>query len=88
MRRGELSFWYDNWNSDLNYSKFVDGHDGDILSDFWHDDHWNFDELLPILGEELTQYTLERTPIITNNKGIILWKFTEEGEFTMKSAWQ
>lgn len=70
---GDFSFWYDNWNQDLNYSSFIDGHDDDMLSDFWHDDHWDFNDLIPTLGEELTQYIIDHAPTITDNKDIILW---------------
>lgn len=85
--RGNISFWYDNWNSDFDFDPFADGDDWDMLSDFWQEDHWNFEAIIPKLGVDLTQYTIKHAPIISDDKDTALWKLTKSEAFTVKSAW-
>lgn len=61
MGKGKVSFWFDNWNLDMSYETFVDGHGDDNLISFWKGDHWNFDAILPS-GEELVHCTIEAAP--------------------------
>lgn len=58
---GDFSFWFDNWNKNFAYQAMaVDGYSNDKLRDFWDGEQWNFYDLLPTLGQELVQYTIER----------------------------
>lgn len=86
--KDNLSFWHDNWNLEFSYSTLTDGYDGDLLSDFRHEDHRDFEALVPTLGEELTHYTLEHAPIISEDKDMLLWKLTKDGAFSVNATWE
>lgn len=52
--KGEMSFWFDNWNEEFSFESLaVDGFAMEKLCDFWDGMHWDFDELIPTIGQEL-----------------------------------
>lgn len=54
------------------------------MCNFWRGDHWDFDELLPSIGTEMVQYTIERAPQLTSDKNVLFWKRT----FVVRLAWE
>lgn len=35
--KGDVSFWFDNWNPNFCYESLADGHEDDKLPDFWNE---------------------------------------------------
>lgn len=84
-----VSFWFDNWNEKFSYDLMAaDDLATEKLRDFWDGEQWNLEELVPILGHELVQYTIERTPTITDSKDVLFWNLSSSGAFFVKSAWE
>lgn len=65
----------------------IDGSSSEKLRDFWNGDHWDFDDLMPTIGHELVQFSLECAPMSTDSEDILFWKLSSSGMFAVNSAW-
>lgn len=59
----------------------VDRYSNDKLRDFWNGEQWNFDALIPTIGHELIQYTIEWAPTIFEEKDVLVWNLSALGCF-------
>lgn len=86
--RVDLSFWYDNWCAEFSFEPFaVEGYDGDRLKDFWKDGVWDFEDIVPTVGNKLTQLAIGHAPTLSEEQDVIFWRLTSSGAFTVSSAW-
>lgn len=60
--------------------------DSDKLWNFWRNDRWDFDEILPTVGSEIIQLAIEHAPILRDYHDVLFWKLTSSGLFSISSA--
>lgn len=58
------------------------------MRDYWSDDRWRFDELLPYLLASIIEL-LELTVFneINNGSNMVLWKDAASGQFSIRSTY-
>lgn len=87
--RGDISFWRDNWCKDFSFEHLaVDGFDEDKLCEFWNGEMWDFGDLIPTIGEELSLLTLENAPTLSEDRDMLFWRLTSSGMFSVSLAWE
>lgn len=87
--QGDVSFWYDNWNPEFTIDfPHMEDENKVKLKEFFQDWAWNFDDIVPIVEEEVKEKVVQVAPVLTEARDIILWGATPSGTFSLRSAWE